>query len=469
MSTVRRTSLSRLGVLTALAMAWPVVPVQAQDVTPNPLPDASPLRTTTPAATPTPQPGAAEVALCEDEAAALLTPGANGPMIASLAGADAPTRDGRLMEQPDGPRSGSAGCQAPTSPFQDPFGAGSLDLFTIGDAGGDGPLDILRTRWGEVELTRAQARSLDRDERIVVVGKRAKVLKAGRFQAVCVELATEPVVGDTIHIGTDTKGDPFRRIPSSVAGPAGELANIRDVATLYVEKGGPRLFSSDLSTGEWYTGKGRFGALLDGRDACFLFPTNQLGTDFRPVTFRPGDAGGYDTGGLGSAPGLLATSGTFGWIDDCIEQMLIHEPLVLEGVEVSYSTDWVTFCFGASDSDLDEVDDFLDDVGDQDGVARGLIRFKLQEEGQENEQERPLAVWIEDDRIYFSFPVGLKAYGFHALRDVAILSTGDDVLDDILDEAAQAIGRRVNPTTFDAAAGRMQGDRECKLVPGQVG
>ena len=74
--------------------------------------------------------------------------------------------------------------------------------------------------------------------------------------------------------------------------------------------------------------------------------------------------GGYDTGGLGAAPGLLATNGEFGWIDECIEQWLIHEPLVLEDVEVSYSTDWVTFCFGASDADLDEVDDFIDDVGD---------------------------------------------------------------------------------------------------------
>ena len=77
-------------------------------------------------------------------------------------------------------------------------------------------------------------------------------------------------------------------------------------------------------------------------------------------------------------------------------------------------------------------------------------------------------IWIEDDRIYFSFPVGLKAYGFHALRDVEILPTDDDILDGILGEAAAAIGRRINPTTFDATAGRMQGDRECKVRPGEV-
>jgi hypothetical protein len=389
-------------------------------------------------------------------------------MIASRAGSDVPAMDTRVLAQLDSVRPGSAGCRAPTSPSDNPFGDGTLDLFAISDAGGDGPLDIERTRWGEVELTRAEARALDRDERIVVVGKRSNVLKAGRFQAVCVELATEPVAGDSIHIATDVKDDPFRRTPSAVTGPTGELANIRDVATLYVDEAGPRLLSTDLSTGQWYTGKGRYGALLDGRDACFLFPRNQLGKDFRPVTFRSGDAGGYDSSGLGSAPGLLATSGRFGWIDDCIEQLLTHEPLVLEDVQVSFSTDWVTFCFGASESDLDEIDDFIRDVGDTDGVARAMIRFTLREDGQENEQERPLALWVEDDRIYLSFPVGLKAYGFHALRGVEISPTGDDILDDILGEAAVAIGRRVNPTTFDATAGRIQGDRECKLLPGQV-
>ncbi len=261
-------------------------------------------------------------------------------------------------------------------------------------------------------------------------------------------------------------GDPTRRIPSSVTRPASALANIRDLATLYVEDHGARALSSDLSSGTYYTGAARFAVRLDGRDACFLLPRAAVGKDFRPVTYRPGDQGDYDSGGLGAAPGLLSTSGTFGWIAECVEQVLTHEPLVLDEVEVARSTDRVTISFGASDTDLDLIGDFIDDAGDEDGVALGSVTFTLLEDGQQDEQARPLEIWVAGGRIHISFPVGLKAYGYHALRDVRILPTGNAVLDDILDEAAPAIGRRLNPTVVDATAGRMQGDHECQDRPG---
>ena len=40
-------------------------------------------------------------------------------------------------------------------------------------------------------------------------------------------------------------------------------------------------------------------------------------------------------------------------------------------------------------------------------------------------------------------------------------------LDDIFREAADGIVRRLNPTSFDATPGRLQGDRECATPPGR--
>ena len=180
---------------------------------------------------PSPGPGAAEVALCEEEGAAtLLGRRASRPLIASRGRC-------RCVHPRHGPAPArrAASWFAPAAgrrrrPFDNPFGDGTLDLFTIGDPAGDGPLDIERTRWGEVELTGEEARDLRRDDRIVVTGSRRNdVLKAGRFQAVCVELAADPVTGDSIHIATDTSDNPFRRTPTSVPVPTGELANVRDL------------------------------------------------------------------------------------------------------------------------------------------------------------------------------------------------------------------------------------------------
>ena len=129
------------------------MPAAAQDASPAPDPDASQWPWPSPGRSPTPGPGAAEVALCEEEGSALLAGEASRPLIASRAGSDVPSMDTRVLAQLDASRPGSAGCRAPTSPVDNPFGDGTLDLFAISDAGGDGPLDIERTRWGEVELT----------------------------------------------------------------------------------------------------------------------------------------------------------------------------------------------------------------------------------------------------------------------------------------------------------------------------
>jgi hypothetical protein len=435
--------------------------VAAQSPLPSPPPSV--VDVATPGATGSPGPGIAEVALCEMPELA----GLGLPRFAVASGADTPP-DPRVAVAVDGAGpTGSAGCRAPTQELPDPLGSdAALAMNVVPDPQGDGGLDILGTSWTEVRLDRAAVRRLRNDERIVVTGQRANVLRQGRFALIDVQLGGSPGAGDSINIATDAEGRPARRTPSSVANPVAPLANVRDLYTLHVGANDVRPLASDLSTGEFYTGGQPFAGLVKDRHAVFLIPADGIGGDFRPVTFQAGEGAIPDIAGLGAAPGLLSTSGEFGWIPDCIEQMLIHEPLVLDDVEVSFSTDWVTFCFAASEYDLDLFDEFLEDVEDDEGVAKGLIRFTLVEGGESGEQIRPLDVWIEEDRIYLAFPIGLKAYGYHALRTVEILPTEDPELDDLFAEAAEAIGRRLNPTGFDATAGRLQGDRECAPRPG---
>jgi hypothetical protein len=59
-------------------------------------------------------------------------------------------------------------------------------------------------------------------------------------------------------------------------------------------------------------------------------------------------------------------------------------------------------------------------------------------------------------RIYITFPIPLKAYGFHAVTDVRFEPTGDPEVDLVLGQAARTITRGTNPTVVDATAGSLQ-------------
>jgi hypothetical protein len=242
-----------------------------------------------------------------------------------------------------------------------------------------------------------------------------------------------------------------------------------DVFTLTpYESGALYAGSSDFSrTSEWYMGRRPFAGRVDGRDACFILPPGGIGEDVRVFTTRRGESDGHDLIGYGLG-GLLPTRGRLGWAPECLEQGLVHQPLVLEGVEESFSTDWVTACFAASDDDLDILDAFLDEVADEEGVADAAIHFTLIEEGRAATQDRPLEVWLEEDRLYLRFPVGLRAYGRHVLTEVAIEPTGSRLLDEMFDAAAASIGRWLAPTVVDEAEGRMQGAGPCSGRPAVV-
>lgn len=417
-----------------------------------------------PAPTMSAAPGVATTALCTvgdgDE------PAGARSAFAMAVGASAGARAEALVaDEPYGP--GSAGCMAPTVEIADPLGDGMRTMFALPDPTGDGSLDVVRTLWAPVMLTRAEARALRRDDDISVAGARSRAIRSGESVLVGLELGSGLASDDAVHVATDAEDDPTRRVPSTVSVPVSPLSGIRDLYTHHRQGDGVRALHSDLATGEYYTGDRAFATWMDDMIAWFLIPANGMGPDFRPVAFKAGEGATPDAAGLGAAPGLMATSGRFGWTPDCIEQLLVHEPLVLEGVEVSFSTDWVTFCFHASEVDLELLEEFIDDIGNDAGVAEGEIRFTLLEEGVEREQTVPLDVWTEGDRVYLAFPVGLKAYGFHALMDVAIRPTDDLELDDIFREAADGIVRRLNPTSFDATPGRLQGDRECATPPGR--
>jgi hypothetical protein len=342
-----------------------------------------------------------------------------------------------------------------------------ISMYALNDLVGDGSIDIRRVLSTTRKLSGAEAKARRSARGTAISGDAAKAVPAGNVYVVGVELDARLEPGDSVVVGTDVKGDATKRAPSSVENPDNALANLRDLYHLAVQDDGS-LFagSTDLATSTYYTGKRPFAAWLDGTSVYFVIPRSGLGEDFRVVTFRPDEQS--DSAGLGHEPGLIPSDGMAGWIDECIRQMLIHESLELE--EVTFpSYDEVTFCFRASGSDLELLDDWLADAEGPDGVARGLIGFELHEQGRSRFQERALDVWIgDDDRIYFSYLIGLSAYEFHAITDVEILPTGDDALDEVFTEAAEVIGRRMNPTVLDQKPGSMQGAGCPGARPGPV-
>jgi hypothetical protein len=408
-----------------------------------------------PVPSPSSSPGLTEVALCQmpelgEKAGSL------GRLVASIAGAGAPAPH---AAQANGAplATGSAGCVLPSVDVPDSLDTGApISMHALNDLVGDGPVDIRRVLSTTRKLSGAEAKARRSAGGTAVSGSAAKAIPAGNVYVICVELEARLEPGDSVVVGTAVKGDATKRAPSSVESPDNVLANLRDLYHLAVRDDGS-LFagSTDLSTGTFFAGKRPFAAWLSGTSAYFVIPRDGLGEDFRVVTFRPDEQS--DSAGLGHEPGLIPSDGMAGWIDECILQMLIHEPLELE--EVTFpSHNEVTLCFSASGSDLELLDDWLADVEGPDGVARGLIGFELHEQGRSRFQERALDVWIgDDDRMYFSYLIGLSAYEFHAITDVEIVPTGDDALDEMFAEAAETIGRRMNPTFVDQKQGSMQG------------
>ncbi len=173
-------NLSRLVALMVMAVMLGGVTTLAQAPTPSAIDD------------PSTGSGNPEPATCEHQESVVQGGGAGRPSIASRTGTDTILLDGSRQDQVGTDRPGSAGCRAPVVRFKDPFTGRSNQLYVVEDGGEDGPLDILRTLWGEVDLSRAQARRLQQTKRVLVAGDRMKVLKAGRYHVVCVELATDP-------------------------------------------------------------------------------------------------------------------------------------------------------------------------------------------------------------------------------------------------------------------------------------
>jgi hypothetical protein len=370
----------------------------------------------------------------------------------------------------EAPSTGGQGCRLPVVEVEDVIDSGGpIAMFQTTDLVGDAPdspgiariLHAIRATNGK------EAARLLKDERIQRSGKLTKKLLTGDLYLVRVELEEELEPGDSVVIATDVKGDSTRRAPSSVAGPNNPLSNVRDLYHVgrMPTDGSVFLGSTDLATGEFYTGKRPFAAWLDGTTATLLLPRNGLGTDFRAVAFRSG--AGSDVAGLGASP-RTPTDGEAGWIEQCIAYLLIHEPLELESGGVYPSRGEVEFCFDASEDDLELLGDWLD--GWEDEVAIGEVDLSLFEDGRVVEGSLPVKVEIEDGNIYIAFQIGFSAYGFHALTSIDAYSfdlTGDPALDDLFSEAAETIGRALSPVVFAEQAGVLQGLERCR--PAAIG
>lgn len=423
-------------------------------------------------------PGAAELAICQmpelgEEAAS------GGPAIASIAGESTGLETGST---------GSEGCMAPQKEMDDPLGGAPLMWYYANDFGADGDPDILSTSWVPSYLMEGkvvtEARSNDD---IIVAGQRNKVLREGQGTLIGVELARSLQPGDGVHIGTDVNDDATKRAPSTVSSPDNAFANVREVMSYVLSDEGTSFAgASDLAKGFDYSARHPFAAWHDGAAVYFFVPDGALGLDFRVVAVAPPPAealgpdlrfmaavqppdGGQgpdlrlmaaaqgrsmDVAGWGAA-WLFSTNGLFGWWPWCADQLLIHEPLVLESVSLSFSKTIASFCFSASARDLEIIRAYTIREGDEFfGIAD--IQFTLREEGKNVRQAPPAGIFIWEERIYLIFPMGLKAYGFHAITDVKFKPTGDAEVDRVLGKAPPAIGRMTNPTVVDEMAGYLQ-------------
>jgi hypothetical protein len=389
--------------------------------------------------------------------------GSVGPLIASIGGA--PLVAGERVAGLEAPTEGGPGCRLPIVEVDDVIDSGgAIPMFQTTDLVGDAPDSpgIARILHAVRATSGKEAARILKDKRFRMSGKLTKKLLTGDVHLVRVELEDELEPGDSVVVATDVKGDPTRRAPSGVDGPDNPLANVRDLYHVGLSPSDGSVFvgSTDLASGEFYTGKRPFAAWLDGTDAYLLIPRNGLGEDFRAVAFRSG--AGADVAGLGASP-RTPTDGEAGWIEQCIAYALIHEPLELVGGGVYPSRGEVEFCFDASEDDLDLLGDWLDGWGD--GVATGEVELSLFEDGRVVEGSLPVKVDIEDGNIYIAFQIGFSAYGFHALTGIDAYSfdlTGDPALDDLFSEAAETIVRALSPVVFAERAGVLQGLERCR-------
>jgi hypothetical protein len=335
-------------------------------------------------------------------------------------------------------------------------------MHVVPDASGDGAPDILRTFWGRVLVTRADASRMRRDPAIAKRGRPGSAVRPGNAHLVCVELSEAPRADDSIDLATNVEGDATRRTPTSFGDPSPQFANVRDIYTLRIDASGRhRAYSSDMATGAPYEGRRSFAAWVEGTKVFFLIPSAGLGSDFRPVTYRPGDPGSFDSGGLGADPGMLATDGIFDWFPDCVDQFLIHEPLALDGGSVAPSTVRVVVGFVGSSLDTTQLRPFVDALADARGLAHGRIALSVIDGGVHGAQIQPLAIWLRDDTLYLAFPVGVAADAYHAVLDAVVAPTGYPGPDVVLGAAARALGRWLNPIDVGLKSGDMQGEGTC--------
>lgn len=411
-------------------------------------------------------PGVAEVALCQMPE--LGERAGSAGLTASIADTPLPASAARAH---DGPLIGGPRCRLPSVDMPDVLDSGApIAWYATNDLAGDGPgsLDIQRVLHTMRSNTSREAGRVLSDKAVLKSGKVTRKLLTGNVYLVCVELEEELKAGDSVVIGTDVEGDPSRRAPSGVEVPDNPLANVRDLYHLARRDDGSVFAgATDLATNTFYASKRPFAAWLEGTKAYFVIPRKGMGDDFRVVAFRSGE--GNDIAGLGATP-RIPSDGEAGWIEECIAHALFHEPLVIDEVEVSFSRGEVQFCFAAADEDLERIEEWLDLFG-LDGIAKGEMTFRLREAEASSEQTVPVDVYVDDGLVYFLFPIGYRAYGYHAVEAVEDLrfdSTGDVQLDTLFSEAARTIERALNPVTFAEDAGFLQGRVRCVDPPPAV-
>jgi hypothetical protein len=363
----------------------------------------------------------------------------------------------------------------------------------------DAQADIVAVGWVPVMLSRAEARKLARSGEFVTRGNASKVISAGNYVLIQVvtreKPATDPRRNLSFHLGTDRHGDRTRRSPSTVIQPLSPLAGARNAYTVFLGQSstGPAAYSTDfagklVNGSPWYNDTTPFAARISDAPAGiqYLVPAKNIGTEFRVVSYTDEDGAtppagegpaltpGFDALDVGRKLGPLPLNGMVGARLGCVDVELVHERVILESISFGDGAEQedaelpshmpVTGCFFVRNDEREDIEAFLDEVGDEEGVAHGSIQLTVYEGGRILHEVVDLDVLLEDGMLYLEFPVGITQYGYHAVLDVEVMPTGSGALDALLEDAALELIDALDPTVVTEDPGLIQGTGECREV-----
>jgi hypothetical protein len=354
---------------------------------------------------------------------------------------------------------------------ESPFGA--IDgVVWVEDEQGDAPeagLDILAVGLGSLQVT--DPGPIRRADDLIKLGGRKKAVDAVRH--VVVRVVLDRPISDIsdghagIHVATDVDGSRSNNAPAGVGTGYNPFAATQDVYSLTyaTSTGKSRLLKSDLAKG-WYKAKGPYAAMWAAPNVLDMIVTPQeFGDDFRAVTFVSGPDGGYDVVDVAGTP--IASGGRIGFVASCVEASIETQPFTVRRLvengqtlrDVEAPASWRgggAFPLQAAERDaLATLIAATDDDGD--GAISLPSTVSLFEDGVVIRQRPEIVLRVDGGSAQLSMELGLTRRGYNVIRDIELQPTGDDVADEWLVRATDALTEALPPFRLGKQAGLIAG------------